>query len=231
MDDLSRKLVGKFIVIDGPDGAGKTTQLKKLREYLGQLGLGVQVATDPGTTSIGQKIRAMLLDRDNGEIGSMCETLLFMASRAQLMYEVISPALTAGVAVLCDRFVSATLAYQGASGVSRDSIMTLAEIAIAGRWPHLTIILDLPAEVGMERIGVLRNRLKGECEDGHQQLPLFGDRMEIRASVYHREVRRIFRDLHRFYPSKVRNVSAAGTEDEVFERILLAISEELASEP
>ncbi len=246
MEELARKLVGKFIVIDGPDGAGKTTQLKKLREYLGQLGLGVQVAMDPGTTPIGQKIRAMLLDRDNGEIGPMCETLLFMASRAQLVDELLRPAIAAGQVVVCDRFVSATVAYQGASGIDKDMIIKLADIAIGGLWPDLTIILDISTDLGFERLGLRRSRLKQpgreeleklgvsakstkkEAKPSPGQLRLFGDRLEIRSSNYQEQVRTIFRELAGYYPRKVRCVEVGHDkgEDDVFALIQHILNEE-----
>jgi dTMP kinase len=241
MGNLKDKLAGKFIVIDGPDGAGKSTQLKLLAEWLRGQGLDVEVFIDPGTTKIGQKIRQLLLDRENGEIGGMCETLLFMASRAQLTFERIRPALGSGKVVVCDRFVSSTLAYQGASGVDPHKILTLAEIAIEGLWPDLTLILDVTTEEGTKRIGVDRSRLKKPAEEEMQKLGaapqrarkapdsqmfLFGDRMEARSSSYHERVRDTFRRLSDVYPRKVRNVDAMGPPDDVFAEVVRAIREE-----
>ena len=246
MADLKESLRGRFLVLDGPDGAGKTTQLGLLRDHLADLGIPVEVVIDPGTTKIGQKIRSLLLDRDNGEIAPMCETLLFMASRAQLMDELVLPALRQGKTVLCDRFVSATVAYQGASGVAAEQILQLAEIAIQGRWPDLTLVLDLPVEAGFERLGVDRTRLKRPSDEELQklgarpkpkqkspnappgQMSLFGDRMESRSSSFHECVRRNFRDLPNCYPAKVCSVDAVGTQAEVFQRVIAAIEEALA---
>ena len=244
--NLAEKLAGKFIVIDGPDGSGKTTQLRALREYLSEAGALVEVMIDPGTTKIGQKIRALLLDRDNGEISPMCETFLFMASRAQLVLEYVKPAIKEGKVVLCDRFVSATIAYQGASGVDKETIFALANHAIANTWPDLTVILDVPVKTGFDRLGIDRQRLKkpqeeelqraggapkkGKREKEARLLPwqgfLFGDRMEIRSSTFHEKVRALFKELSRDYPGKVRCVDADGDEKLVFDRILEAISEE-----
>ena len=243
MTDLAEKLAGRFIVVDGPDGAGKTTQLRSLREYLTTLGCHVDVVIDPGTTKIGQKIRSLLLDRDNGEIGPMCETLLFMASRAQLVHERIQPALAKGNVVLCDRFVTATVAYQGASGVDHNTILQLAEIAIEGTWPDLTLILDLPVKEGFGRLGVDRARLKRPQDEEMQrmsgpkkQLPanprqlfLFGDRMESRSSDFHGRVVAIFKTLHDYYPGKVRYVDAVGTEEEVFSRLTAELTKEFST--
>lgn len=245
MSDLAKKLAGKFLVIDGPDGAGKTTQLSKLRDYLAALGTDVDVAIDPGTTRIGTKIRHLLLNRDNGEISPMCETLLFMASRAQLVDELIRPATEAGRTVLCDRFISATLAYQGASGVDWKTIIDLGEIAIGGRWPDLTVILDIPVDEGNKRIGVDRERLKRPDDEELQKLGaaskrtskrpgpdprqmfLFGDRLEARSASYHERVRRIFSDLKGKYPGRVCYVDGTGTPDEVFSRLIEAVTKGL----
>jgi len=242
MNEFAGSLAGRFIVIDGPDGAGKTTQLRSLREYLTALGCRVAVVIDPGTTKIGQKIRSLLLDRDNGEIGPMCETLLFMASRAQLVYERVRPALEQGKVVLCDRFVTATIAYQGASGVDHGTILKLAEIAIEGTWPDLTLILNLPVKEGFNRLGVDRARLKRPQDEemqrisgpkkrsqaGPRQLFLFGDRMESRSSNFHRRVVEIFKELHSYYPGKVRYVDGVGTEEEVFSRLTAELAKEFS---
>jgi len=149
----------------------------------------------------------------------MCEALLFMASRAQLVHERVRPALEEGKVVLCDRFISATLAYQGASGIDKNLIIELGEIAVQGLWPDLTIILDVPVEEGMQRIGIVRKRLKKGRQPNREQLPLFGDRMEARKSTYHERVREIFREVHKLYPRPVRYVDAKGSPDEVLERI------------
>jgi len=222
--DLARKLAGRFLVIDGPDGAGKTTQLKLLAEALSAAGALVREVRDPGSTEIGDKIRSILLERDHGGMGRMCETFLFMASRAQLVCEVIRPALGRGELVLCDRFISATVAYQGALGVDRKFIIELGNHATEGLWPDLTIILDLSTEVGMGRIGIARKRLKDDREPEFRQHLLFGDRLETRTSEYHHRVRNIFRSLSDGYPSPVRYVEAEGKQEVVLQRVLAAIS-------
>ena len=201
MGELTEKLAGKFIVIDGPDGAGKSTQLDMLTGRLESSGVSVQRAVDPGGTDTGQKIREILLHRKDLSLSPMCETLLFTASRAQLVAEVIRPAIDAGRTVLCDRFISATIAYQGALGVDRDLVLRLGRIAVEDTFPNLTIILDLPVEEGMKRLGEKR------------------DRMESRGTEYHRNVRRMFRELGDCYPAPVECVDATGTSDEVAAKV------------
>ena len=225
MSDLKDKLAGKFIVIDGPDGSGKTTQLRLLQEHLHQQGLSFLYVIDPGSTVVGTKIREILLSREGRPLAPMCETMLFMASRAQLVHELIRPALAEKKVVLCDRFVSATVAYQGALGVKIDDIIELGNLVSGGLWPDLTIILDLPIEEGMNRIGTVRGRLKNLSDKGTAQRSLFGDQMESRSSAYHEEVRRIFKQLAKKYPSPVVNVDAMGSVDEVQGRVQKAIAD------
>jgi dTMP kinase len=209
MSTLAEKLAGRFIVFDGPDGSGKSTQLALLSQHLTERGCRVERVHDPGTTAVGEKIRAILLDRDIGAIAPMCEALLFMASRAQLIEERIRPALAAGKVVLCDRFISATVAYQGASGVDPNKIIEVGDVAVQGVWPDLTIILDLPAEVGLERLG-RRQQRGGDA----------GDRMERRGLPYHQAVLENFRRLAEVYPRPVAFVPGAGDADAVFQDVL-----------
>ena len=120
-------LAGKFIVIDGPDGAGKTTQAKLLAGFLIESGLEVQRIRDPGGTEIGDEIRTILLDNRHHKMSVQCELMLYMASRAQLAQEVIAPALAEGTCVLGDRYVSSTIAYQGAGGADVAAIAAYVE--------------------------------------------------------------------------------------------------------
>lgn len=213
MTDLAEKLAGKFIVLDGPDGAGKTTQRDMLCDHLTSCGAEVVSVIDPGSTDIGGQIRQILLDRENGGMSPICETMLFMASRAQLVAERIRPALEAGRVVLCDRFISATVAYQGAAGVDRRAILEIGNVAVQGVWPDLTLILDVPVDVGMQRIGVPRKRLKHEREPARAQRPLFGDRLEVRDASYHEAVRRNFLELPKCYGHPVVVIEANEQKD------------------
>ncbi|MBN2063427.1 MAG: dTMP kinase [Sedimentisphaerales bacterium] len=171
-------LRGKFIVIDGPDGAGKSTQAQMLVQYLHDNGLEAELVRDPGGTAIGEKIRAILLDNANVAMSVRCETLLYMASRAQLYHEKIAPALAAGMCVISDRWVSSTYAYQAIAGEDgSELVLTLAEAALERPWPDRTILLDLPSELGLARVGKER------------------DRMESKSLEFHRAVRQAYLDL------------------------------------
>src|SRR5690349_16647118 len=153
---MTHPLRGKFIVFDGNEGCGKSTQAAMLRDRLiadGWPADDVMVVRDPGTTRIGEMVRGILLDPANDEMGMRCEMLLYMAARGQMMKQVIGPAPDAGKLILCDRFVSSTLAYQlGGDGLTAAEIKSVAEVAIGGRWPDLTVILDMPADASMRRV-------------------------------------------------------------------------------
>jgi dTMP kinase len=171
-------LAGRFLVIDGPDGAGKTTQQALLARSLREEGLDVSTLRDPGGTAIGDRIRKILLDPEATEMSVACETLLYMASRAQLAHELIRPALSAGACVLMDRFISSTIAYQGAGGEDVEEILTAGRIAVGDLWPDLTLLLDLPSREGLDR-SAKRGRL---------------DRMESKTLAFHERVRKGFLD-------------------------------------
>lgn len=142
----------------------------------------------------------MILDHDLSTMNAACETLLFMASRAQLVNEVVRPALAAGHVVLCDRFVSATCAYQVAAGADRGAILNLAQYAIGDTWPDLTLILDVPYEVGLARV---RERA---ANDGRSAAVL--DSMESRPRAFHEAVRQNFLGLAEHYPTPLVVVDA-----------------------
>ncbi len=227
MTDWMDNLAGRFLAIDGPDGAGKSTQLDLLRHALIDHGLVVETVFDPGGTDIGQQIRHLLLHRDI-KPSPMCETLLFMASRAQLVSEKVHPALDAGKVVLSDRFISATLAYQGALGVDATQIVALGEIAVGGLWPDLTLLLDLPVEEGLQRIGIVREPARKRQSAPLGQLTLFGDRLETRSTDYHQQVRAAFRSLDKVYPAPVGHVDAVGSQGQVAQRMLAALEAQFA---
>ena len=205
--DRATKLAGKFIVIDGPDGAGKSTHLKLLAEHLRGQGAAVREVRDPGGTVIGDKIRAILLDKAHDEMAPACELMLYMASRAQLVAQVIAPALAAGQCVLCDRYVSSTVAYQGAAGVDVEAIMQAARAAVGGVWPDLTLIVDVPSDLGLSRVG----RGGGP------------DRMESKSLEFHRRVRELFLQQAKSQPAKFAIIDGQSEANEVQERIRHAV--------
>jgi dTMP kinase len=185
-------LRGKFIVFDGGEGCGKSTQIKLLRDTLEAAGIAVSLLHDPGTTRVGKMIRSILLDPANNDISMRCEMLLYMAARGQMMSELIFPALDAGRVVLCDRFVSSTLSYQlGGDGLTADEIYAVGEAAIRHRWPDLTIILDMPVDRSMRRV-----KAKFALPFPEQFQPAeVKDRIEQRPLSYHEQVRRNYLTL------------------------------------
>lgn len=202
------QLRGKFIVLDGPEGCGKSTQIQLLRESLQAGGLEVLLVRDPGTTRIGEQIRSILLNPDHGEMGMRCEMLLYMAARAQMMTETILPALKAGKTVLCDRFVSSTLAYQlDGDGLTAGEIRAVADIAIQHRWPDLTILLDMPPEESFKRM----QRAK--------------DRIEQRPAAYHEQVRRNYLSQAGDDPKHYRIIPADRSRETVHAEIVRALQE------
>ena len=189
---------GLFLVLDGTEGAGKSTQARLLEQRLAAVGRQTLLVRDPGTTRIGEQIRAILLDPAHTEMAMRCEMLLYMSARAQMMAEIIQPALDAGRVVICDRFVSSTLAYQlGGDGLTADEIRAVAQIAIRGRWPDLTVLLDLPAELSLARV----KRAK--------------DRIEQRPMSYHQQVRANYLAQAKAEPRRYRVVDANRPPDEV----------------
>ncbi|MGC9454834.1 MAG: dTMP kinase [Phycisphaerae bacterium] len=208
MSDLAKNLAGKFIVIDGPDGAGKTTQQKLLAQWLRDAGMRVVETQDPGGTAIGDNIRRILLDGKHSEMAVATELMLYMASRAQLAEEVIRPALARGDCVLCDRWVSATIAYQGAGGADAGQIQTVAAVAVGElAKPDLTLLLDLPAETGLQR-------------KGKDAAP---DRMEAKDIEFHRRVRELFLAQAEQYPQRFAVIDASANSEEVRQRLISAV--------
>ena len=219
---------GKFIVLDGPDGAGKSAQSARLMKALAEADVPAIACRDPGGTVIGDRIRSILLDHDLTTMDVACETLLFMASRAQLVAEIIRPAQDAGKAVVCDRYVSSTCAYQGAAGYDPHKVVELAHLAIGDCWPDATIVLDLDPQAGFERIGRKARHAGKNRKTAAEQASLIPgattDAMEARPLEFHRRVRNLFLELPSFYPRPVMIVDAAADEEEVFERIVEALT-------
>jgi len=174
---MYRKLKGRFIVLDGPDGSGKSTQTVMLAKYLTNQGVRTSVFRDPGSTATGEKIRKILLDPKN-HISDRAELLLYMASRAQLWQECIAPALKRKNCVLLDRWLSSTCAYQGfAGGLGIAKVIDIAEHSLQKIWPDLTIILDIDLRTAKKRI------------------KRSFDRMEQKNAAYHKKVRTGFLKL------------------------------------
>lgn len=162
-----------FITLEGPEGSGKTSQLPRLAEFLRQKGFDLITTREPGGTSIGDQIRKVLFDLDNKGMNPRSEILLFQASRAQLVDEVIQPALKLGKVVLCDRYADSTLAYQGyGHGVDMKTLREIVGFATGELKPDLTVFLDISVEEGLTRRnkGGDWNRLDDYDKDFHQRV-------------------------------------------------------------
>jgi dTMP kinase len=208
-----RGLAGRFIVLDGSEGCGKSTQSRLLGERLTSAGLHPLVVRDPGTTRIGEQIRAILLNPEHQEMGMRCEMLLYMAARAQMMKQIIQPAIDAGTVVICDRFISSTLAYQlGGDGLTAAEITRIGDVAIAGRWPDLTLILDMPVE------------------HSHARIRREKDRIEQRSLEYFERVRHNYLDQVQMFPDRYRVIPAGRTAEEVHEDVWTTIVEVIGHE-
>jgi dTMP kinase len=212
-------LSGKFIVFEGGEGSGKSTQVRMFCETLAHAGLSILSVHDPGATRIGQKIREILLDPENTDMSMRCEMLLYMASRSQMMQEKILPALQQGQVVVSDRFVSSTLAYQlGGDGLTEADIRTVAQIAIKQRWPDLTLIFDLPVESAMARV---RPKFTLFPDDPNAGLDL--DRIEKRSAEYHNQVRQNYLAQAKADPAHYRVIDADRPADRVYADVLKAV--------
>jgi len=150
-----------FISIDGVDGCGKSTQVARLAEWLQERGCRVATCRDPGATPLGEAVRGLLLDRHDLQIDLRGEMLLYMAARAQLVQQVIVPALRTGMIVVCDRYLLANVVYQGhAGGLGAQTVWRVGRVATGGLMPDLTVVLDLPVERAAERLGADLDRME-----------------------------------------------------------------------
>jgi dTMP kinase len=213
---------GLFLSLDGPDGGGKTTQAAVLAAWLRARGLDVVTCRDPGGTSLGDRLRAILLDRETTHLSLRAEMLLYMASRAQLVEEVVRPALAEGRVVVSDRYLLANIVYQGyAGGLPVDEVWQVGRAATGGLLPDLTLILDVPAGVAKARVGQAR------------------DRIEDRPDAYRARVREGFVRAAReaangtcaYYPAPIVAIDAAADPETVTDRIRSEVERVLALGP
>jgi len=205
---------GKFIVIEGVDGSGKSTQAYLLSKYLGERKMRVLPTREPGGTPIGERVRDILLDPNGTPMIPECEMLLYMASRAQLAGEVLKPSLERGLHVVSERYIWSSLAYQGyAGGIAIESIEEIGRLATAGLEPDLTIILDVDPEIAFER---------DKIPAGLDQ-PAY-DRIEKKGVEFQKKVREGFIEIARRNPEKIRVVDASRPPKVVFEDIKRLVS-------
>lgn len=210
-----------FIVVEGGDGAGKTTQLDLLQAWLEERGVPVDRTREPGGTVVGEELRQLVLEHDRGEIDPRTEALIFAASRSAHVTQRIVPALEAGTVVLCDRYIDSSVAYQGVGReLGAEEISTLNEWATAGLQPDLTLLLDVDAEVS-------RARRSARDADG-------GDRIEASSDDFHSRLRAAFLARAEAEPQRYAVLDAAVDPEALHHSVrehvvaLLATSEDAA---
>jgi dTMP kinase len=205
---------GRFVTLEGGEGAGKSTQLRQLVEKLGAAGIEAVPTREPGGSAGAEAIRGLILDGGHG-FGPLAEALLFFAARADHLDLLIRPALARGAWVVCDRFSDSTRAYQGAAGgLPGEIVSRLERLVVVPTRPDLTIILDLPAEVGLVRAAARRGA-SGP------------DRFEAEALAFHRRLRTGFLAIAEAEPGRCVVVDAEARESEVAERIWQAVEKRL----
>ena len=208
---------GIFITFEGGEGCGKSTQIKLLVAALQERGCDVLQVREPGGTAVGEKVRSILLDKANDGMDSLAELMLYEAARAQIVAEVIRPALDAGKVVLCDRFFDSTIAYQGyGRGLDPEMIGRLNMIATSGLVPDLTILLDMDVEAGLRRA---KGVTGGDGE---------GDRIESAGLAFHQRIRAGFAALAQQHPERIALIDASGDIDTVAAQIAARVDALLA---
>ncbi|MFZ1755919.1 MAG: dTMP kinase [Caldilineaceae bacterium] len=206
-----------FITFEGPEGSGKTTQIRLLAAWLENRGFGVVTTREPGGTRIGNGIRALLLDIDHTEMTPRTETLLFNAARAQIVHEVIRPSLEAGQIVLCDRFADSTLAYQGYGyGQNREELARLIGYATGGLVPDLTIYLDVQPEVGLAR------KQAGSSQEWN--------RLDARTVAFHRAVQAGYTALIQAEPDRWAVIRSESPAEDVHRAVVELVASRLPAQ-
>lgn len=209
------KKSGRFISFEGIEGSGKSTILALVADRLRDLGEIPVITREPGGSSLGRLLRPVLLNVATTGLDSLAELHLFLADRAQHMSEEILPVLEAGKTVLCDRFADSTIAYQGfGRGLDPDKMRQLANTH--ERWPDLTLLLDLPPEIALER-AKKRNESLGLCE--------LEGRFDQENLQFHSRVREGYLDQARRFPERIKIVDSSGTLDEALKACLARIAE------
>lgn len=193
---------GLFITFEGPDGCGKTTQMKLLAEYFEKQGKEVVLTREPGGKGLGEKIREILLNYD-GEVSDRCESFLFLADRAQNIDIIVNPAIKQGKIVLCDRHIDSTVAYQGyGRGLDIDRINKLNNLATNGKKPDLTLVFDVDVETSMKRVGKEK------------------DRMESAGIEFHNRVRTGYLKLAAQEPNRIKVLDATKSIEEIHKDVI-----------
>ena len=199
--------LGYFVSVDGIDGCGKSTQAEMLAQWVESQGFIVQRVRDPGGTALGESLREILLHRKDLELSMRAEMLLYMASRAQMVDEIIRPALARNEVVICDRYLLANVVYQGsAGGLLEEDIWNVGRVATAACTPDLTLLFDVEVSVAMQRVGAEK------------------DRLESRGASYMEKVRQGYLQQLSSLPNGIR-LDSSGAVDAIHEQVLLAASD------
>ncbi len=218
--DGVQELKGRFITFEGGEGAGKSTQIARLKRHLERAGVDVIVTREPGGSPGAEKIRDMLLSGEARDLGPRGEAMLFAAARADHVDSTIVPALERGAWVLCDRFADSTRVYQGEAGVDPAYLDLLETAAVAGLKPDLTVLIDVPAEVGLARVASRAT-----------ELGLNGpDRFENDETAVHARRRQLFLDLAAQEADRFVVIDGSATGDEVEDQIWLAVQNRFAAD-
>ena len=204
---------GVFLTLEGIDGCGKTTQMDKVLRWIQQSGQEVLALREPGGTAIGESIRQILLDRVNTAMTTEAELLLFAAARAQLVGEVIRPALEKGTWVVCDRFMDSTVAYQGyGRELNLETIRALQEIAVGECRPDLTLLLDVPVEEAVNRLSVRKGKV---------------DRLDLASRSFMERTRQGYLKLAAAEPERFRLIDSSGPEKKTENQIQIVLREDI----
>ncbi|EFV74158.1 MULTISPECIES: dTMP kinase [Cytobacillus] len=196
---------GKFITVEGPEGAGKTTIIDMLASNLAKEGYQVLQTREPGGIEIAEQIRSVILDKNNTKMDPRTEALLYAAARRQHLAEKVKPAMDKGYIILCDRFIDSSLAYQGyARGLGIDEVYSINSFAIEGMMPELTLYFDIEPEAGLDRI----NQHKGREVN----------RLDLEKLDFHHKVREGYLKLMELYPERIFKIDASGTLEEVYQQ-------------
>ncbi len=199
-----------FITLEGPEGSGKTSAIKLVREALEQMGHEIIMTREPGGTPISEQIRNVILDKDNTAMDSRTEALLYAASRRQHLVEKIWPALKEGKIVFCDRYLDSSLSYQGyARGLGIDDILKVNEYATEGTYPDITFLFDIDPELGLERINKNKDREV--------------NRLDVEKLSFHQKVREGYLILSKRFPDRYIVIDASKPLEEVSSKVLKEI--------
>jgi dTMP kinase len=192
---------GLFITVEGIDGSGKSTQIDLMKDYIQGKGFDVVLTREPGGTKISEKIRAIILDLENSEMGAITEMLLYAAARAQLVSEIIKPAIENGKIVICDRFIDSSYVYQGfGRGIDLDIIKNVNDEAMGGIVPNITFFFDVNPEIALKR----RISATGM------------DRIEKEKMEFHFRVYSGYKKLASLYPQRIKLIDGSKSVEEVF---------------